>query len=418
MSKIGLIIKREYLQTVGKKSFLVTTLLVPILMIAVGVVLPAILSDVKDEEKKVVSVIDETEGLQFAPLFAETEEFTFIPEAKDASEVYATVIIPSDVAQTNSVQIVSEQTLPGSLQREVQDIVDSELSRQKVESYGIDSLQDILASCNVYSNIHTLKLKDNGEAQEDNAVAGQLVGLLLALVTYMFVLLYGAMIMNSVVEEKTNRIVEVIVSSCKPFELMLGKIIGVALVGFTQIVIWGAVLGSCMTALGIATAPDIAAQAEMVASDPSVMDNIAAMLAGINFLEIGGLFLLYFIGGYLLYASLFAAFGSAVDQASDASQFMSPIMMIMIFSIYVSTFCMENPDGPLCFWCSIIPFTSPIVMMIRIPYGIPTWEIALSLAALYAFAFAILWLAARIYRTGILMYGRKFGWKDILKWMK
>lgn len=404
MSKIGLIIKREYLQAVGKKSFLVTTLLVPILMIVVGVVLPAWLSDVKSEEKKIVSVIDETEGLQFAPLFAETEEFRFVPEAKDASEVYATVIIPSDVAQTNSVQIVSSQTLPGSLQHEVQYIVDTELSRQKVESYGIDSLQAIISACNVNTYVQTLKLNDNGEAEENNAAVGQIIGLLLALITYMFVLLYGAMIMNSVVEEKTNRIVEVIVSSCKPFELMLGKIIGVALVGFTQIMIWGVAIWGVTALLGMSASP--------------AMENFSAILSSINFLEIGGLFLLYFIGGYLLYASLFAAFGSAVDQASDASQFMSPIMMIMIFSIYVSTFCMENPDGPLCFWCSIIPFTAPIVMMIRIPYGIPAWEIALSLVALYAFALAILWLAARIYRTGILMYGRKFGWKDIVKWMK
>ena len=253
-----------------------------------------------------------------------------------------------------------------------------------------------------------------------------LIGIALAFLTYMFVIIYGSMIMNSVVEEKTNRIVEVIISTCKPIELMLGKIVGVALVGITQIVLWSVILSVVGTIFGISsmatTMGGMSGAADALANTPIPQDNevaqIVAVLLGIDYVQILISFVLYFIGGYLLYASLFAAFGSAVDQASDASQFTGPIIMIMLFALYAGMFCMENPDGPLAFWCSMIPFTSPVVMMIRLPYDLPWYELTGSLVLLYATAFGILWLSSRIYRTGILMYGRKFTFKEIVRWIR
>ena len=291
------------------------------------------------------------------------------------------------------------------------------LEQERIQSYGIDSLADIIDRCKVSLSSKSVKWGEEGEEKVSSAMLGEIIGLGLSFLTYMFVLMYGAMIMNGVIEEKTNRIVEVIVSSCKPMELMLGKIIGVALVGFTQIIIWAVLLGIAGTILGasafISGPTDPAALTES-----NELAEIIQMVLSVNYLQILTFFVLYFIGGYLLYAALFAAFGSAVDQPSDASQFMTPIMVIMVFAIYAALFSIENPDGPLAWWCSIIPFTSPIVMMIRLPYDVPFWEMLLSIALLYGSAFGILYIAGKIYRTGILMYGKKVSIKEIIKWIK
>jgi ABC-2 type transport system permease protein len=215
------------------------------------------------------------------------------------------------------------------------------------------------------------------------------------------------MIMNGVIEEKTNRIVEVIVSSCRPMELMLGKIIGVAMVGLTQIAIWSVLVIAGLSLFGLNSLQTASPEAALV-----------QQMTDINWGQMLGCFLLYFIGGYLLYAALFAAFGSAVDQPSDASQFTLPVMMILIFALYAGMYSIDNPDGPLAWWCSIIPFTSPIVMMVRLPYDVPAWEVALSLALLFFTALGTVYLAGRIYRTGILMYGKKISFREILKWVK
>ena len=252
------------------------------------------------------------------------------------------------------------------------------------------------------------------------------VGLILAFLTYMFVLLYGAMIMNGVIEEKTNRIVEVIVSSCKPFQLMMGKIIGVALVGLTQLAIWvvlmtivGAIASTVFAPAALSAAGSMeGVQAAMEASDNFDMAGLVQMVMSVNYVPILVSFVLYFIGGYLLYASLFAGFGSAVDQASDASQATTPIIMIMVVALYAGMACIENPNGPMAVWCSMIPFTSPVVMMVRLPYDVPLWQLALSIVLLYATAAGCVWVAARIYRTGILLYGKKHSFKEILRWIK
>ena len=251
--------------------------------------------------------------------------------------------------------------------------------------------------------------------------------MLLTLLIYMFVLSYGGMVMQGVCEEKANRIMEIMVSSVKPFQLMMGKIIGVALVGIIQFAIWSVLIGIGMTIIGLFTGqqPDVAQTAELnqfMSSDipmpNSPASEIMQIMQGINFGEILTMFVLYFLGGYLLFASFFAAIGASINEQSDSSQFMTPIVIIMIFSLYAGMFSINNPDGPLAMWCSLIPITSPIVMMVRLPFGVPAWQLILSLVLLYATAIGVVALSAKIYRVGILMYGKKPTFKEMMKWIK
>lgn len=448
MSRLGLIIQREYLQTVGKKSFIITTLLVPILSIILCVVAPIMLSNVHSDELKTVAIIDQTADQAFSSLIKDTEEYHFdiigdtvsanMHDLYNESETsyYAIVQIPANIEHTLQLNIFSEASVPASLGRDVEHLLRPALRKVRIASYGIENLEQIIDDCDVRLQVNSVKWDESGAESITSAEISMVVGLVLALAIYIFVLSYGAMIMSGVVEEKTSRIVEVIISSCKPIELMLGKIIGVALVGFTQFAIWGILLviggsiaagifGVDMSSAGgvdptvIASTQGIDAEAinAQLSANPQA-NEIFQMIMSINFGQIFTCFILYFIGGYLLYASLFAAFGSAVDQQQDTAQFMTPLMFFMIFALYAGMFSMENPDGPLAWWCSMIPFTAPITMMVRLPFDVPIWEIALSLGLLFATAFFVLWLAARIYRTGILMYGKKFEWKELWKWIR
>lgn len=448
MSRLGLIIQREYLQTVGKKSFILTTLLVPILSILLCVVAPIMLSNVHSDELKTVAVIDQTGDQAISSLIKDTEEYHFdiigdtvcsnMHDLYDEAETsyYAIVQIPANIEQSLQLNIFSEASVPASLGRDVEHLLRPALRKARITSYGIENLEQIIDDCDVRLQVNSVKWDESGAESVTSAEISMMIGLILALAIYMFVLSYGAMIMSGVVEEKTSRIVEVIVSSCKPLELMLGKIIGVALVGFTQFAIWGILLvvggsiaagffGVDITSAGnmdtaaLASAQGLDTEAinAQLSANPRA-NEIFQMIMSINFGLIFSCFILYFIGGYLLYASLFAAFGSAVDQQQDTAQFMTPLMFFMIFALYAGMFSMENPDGPLAWWCSMIPFTAPITMMVRLPFDVPAWEIALSLGLLFATAFFVLWLAARIYRTGILMYGKKFEWKELWKWIR
>jgi ABC-2 type transport system permease protein len=249
-----------------------------------------------------------------------------------------------------------------------------------------------------------------------------------AFMIYMFIVIYGAQVMSGVVQEKTSRIVEVIISSVKPFELMMGKIIGIAMVGLTQFFLWvlltvvistvaGSFIGGKVDVDALQQANSMGMQATPAAS-PSQVQELVAMLNGFDFAQIVVLFVLYFLGGYLLYASLFAAVGSAVDSETDTQQFSLPLTLPIIFAIYAAIYSAQNPDGPLALWCSMIPFTSPIVMMVRLPFGVPAWQIVLSLLILVMSFIGTTWMAGKIYRTGILMYGKKVTWKEMWKWVK
>ena len=248
----------------------------------------------------------------------------------------------------------------------------------------------------------------------------------------MFIVIYGAQVMTGVVQEKTNRIVEVMISSVKPFELMMGKIIGIALVGLTQFMMWVLLTSAILFGLSTTFAKDMD-MAKMQELQEMSQKGIQGMptneinvkvadfmtaVNGLDFVQIIVLFVIYFLGGYLLYASLFAAIGSAVDNETDTQQFSMPIMLPIIFAIYAGIFSAENPDGPLAFWCSMIPFTSPIVMMVRLPFDVPFWQIALSISILILSFIGTTWMAGKIYRTGILMYGKKTSWKEMWKWLR
>ncbi len=432
-----LVLQREYYSIVAKKSFILTTLLSPFIMIAlIGV--PVMLMEFNTGDARTITVIDQSG--KYADKFTDSEDFEYqiLPDISTSDmkeryeeadgDIYAILVIPADVDDSHIVNIYSEKPVKMSLSREISDVLGKSLSETRINSFDIPGLKEIIAESNITVDVKSHTWDESGESVSSSELA-TMTGLFLAFLTYMFVLMYGAMIMSSVVEDKTNRIVEVIVSTCRPMELMLGKIISIALVGLTQIAIWTVLLsigGFLLSIAGLFTAsPEIATTAMGVGAgtpmpqmpDGEMPEFIQAIL-GVNWFRLLGIFVLYFIGGYLLYASLFAAFGSAVDQQSDANQFTMPVMMIIIIALLIGQACMENPDGTLGVICSLIPFTSPIVMMIRLPYDVPAWEIAASIIILYATAILFTWLAARIYRTGILMYGRKVSFKEILRWVK
>ncbi len=426
-NRFFLIVQREYLETVAKKSFIVMTLLMPFLIVLLGGV-PVLLEKLNKSDVKTVAVIDETNQLASAIKSDEAFHFELIEQATEGNprqlydnrgdELYAIVVIPRDIESTHQVLVYSESSVNSVLVSHLHTAMSRVLTDAKIASYGIDGLDKILKECNIDVDVRSIKWSDEGDEQTSSTELAMLIGIVLSLMSYMFVIMYGSMIMNSVIEEKSNRIVEVIVSSCKPIELMLGKIVGVALVGLTQMLIWSILLGIVGSIVGIGFASTEAQAVAGAMAEASTDSSIIEMLGSINYLQILGFFAIYFVGGFLLYASLFAAFGSAVDQASDASQFTTPIVMIIVIALYAAIACMENPDGDIAFWCSMIPFTSPMVMMVRLPFDVPAWQSLLSIAILYASAIGLTALSARIYRTGILLYGKKNSIKDLIKWLK
>ena len=434
MNKLRLIIAREYMSLVGSKSFIIMTLLIPFLFILIAAV-PVGLAWLNDKgsDTQQIAVIDET-GRYAAALHSD-DMYCFVALKGDtvtnAREFYdksngsidAVVIIPRDVDSTGVINVYSEGTITPALVSMIRNTLNDTIDNAHLAAMGIPNLQQMVEKAHVDVDVRSIKWSDAGE-QESSTDAAMGLGFLLSFITYMFVLMYGAMIMNSVIEEKTNRIVEVVVSSCRPFQLMLGKIIGVGLVGLTQMAIWivllgiiGTVAGS-MLGLGNMATDAVSPEAMAAAQDAGIMESITKQVLSINYVPIIVNFVLYFIGGYLLYSSLFAGLGSAVDQASDASQFTTPVILIMLIAFYAGIACAQNPMGPMAVWCSIIPFTSPVVMMVRLPFGVPTWQLILSIVLLFGTALAITWLAARIYRRGILHYGQKASFKELFKWIK
>ena len=426
-NRFFLIVQREYLEAVAKKSFIVMTLLMPFLIVLLGGV-PVLLEKLNKSDVKTVAVIDETNQLASAIKSDEAFHFELVEQATQGNprqlydnrgdELYAIVVIPRDIESTHQVLVYSESSVNSVLVSHLHTAMSRVLTDAKIASYGIDGLDKILKECNIDVDVRSIKWSDEGDEQTSSTELAMLIGIVLSLMSYMFVIMYGSMIMNSVIEEKSNRIVEVIVSSCKPIELMLGKIVGVALVGLTQMLIWSILLGIVGSIVGIGFASTEAQAVAGAMAEASTDSSIIEMLGSINYLQILGFFAIYFVGGFLLYASLFAAFGSAVDQASDASQFPAPIVMIIVIALYAAIACMENPDCDIAFWCSMIPFTSPMVMMVRLPFDVPAWQSLLSIAILYASAIGLTALSARIYRTGILLYGKKNSIKDLIKWLK
>ena len=436
MSKIGLIISREYRNRVVKKSFLWMTFLTPVLMAAL-IVVPIWLASIKDDEERVVAVVDQT-GLYvelFDGLECEDCVFEVVDEAPELrfdtsifpeeSEYMAFVIIDDDLSVgANAVTIYSQKQFPSSVRRFIESALENYVEEQKLASYNIPKLKEMIDDARVDVRAKTYKLSDEGVTSSDSDIAS-IVGILATMLIYMFIFVSGSQVMNSVVQEKVNRIVEVMVCSVRPWELMWGKIIAVGLTCLTQMVLWAVltmmIVGVAMGVMGIDMSglqggPAAGMAVEM--QDVSALGEHFEVLWSIDWGFVAVMFLVYFVGGYLLYSSMFAAIGASVDNESDTSQFMTPITLVVLFALYAGMYSAENPDGPLAFWCSMIPFTSPIVMMVRVPFDVPVWQLGLSLGLLALTIVGTIWLSAKIYRVGILMYGKKPTVKELIKWIK
>lgn len=430
-NRLFLVMQREYYAIVAKKSFIISTILVPLLVLLIGVV-PVLLAQFNSSEAETVTIVDNSG--KFAGAFEDSEDYRFVYISTDETapvadlherygDSYALITIPADVAETKKVNVYSDDAVRMSLMSSIEDVLGERLSRDKILSYGIPEFEQMMKESHIEVDVDALTW-DN---EVSSTMLASVVGIVLAFIIYIFVLMFGAMIMASVVEDKTNRIVEVIVSSCRPIELMMGKIIGVALVGLTQIAIWAVLLGTGMALLSLSgLVPDTSAVApgmtqgmeQAMPNMDSDLAKIMQMVLSVNWIQLLVMFIVYFIGGYLLYAALFAGFGSAVDQQSDTAQFTTPVMMIIVFALLIGESCIDNPNGQLGVWCSIIPFTSPIVMMTRLPYDVPVWQLLTSICVLYGSAVLLTYFAARIYRNGILRYGKKVSYMELFKWLK
>jgi len=440
MSKISLIIKREYSTRVMKKSFILLTFLTPVLMVGM-ISLIVFLGTIKDDKVKKIIVVDKTQ--LYKDVLKNNESYIF--QFSDASvdelrkqneeegEFAALLYISKDLSVDSTAAVMySDKQVNLELKTYVSGLLNKYIEQQKLAVYNIPNLKEMVDKSQTDINLKTIKWGEDGKEKEASAELALVIGMITAFIIYMFIVIYGAQVMSGVVQEKTNRIVEVMISSVKPFELMMGKIIGIAMVGLTQFLMWVLLTGAIMFGLSSAFAKDIDMDSvkkvqemgqmgmQSMPNDDvlSKVQDVTVALQGLDFVQIITLFIIYFLGGYLLYASLFAAIGSAVDNETDTQQFSMPIMLPIIFAIYAGIFSAENPDGPLAFWCSMIPFTSPIVMMVRLPFDVPFWQIALSISILVLSFIGTTWMAGKIYRTGILMYGKKTTWKEMWKWLK
>jgi ABC-2 type transport system permease protein len=415
MHKIWLIIKREYLVRVRKKSFIIMTILGPILMAALLIV-PIYLAD-ENQENRIIAlnedanyILEDSEFIHFTTI--PTSEAELLKTDFSESPFYALLYIEGENFTLYSNQQIS-LSVSKSIERQLEQLIEHE----KLKLLGID-LQ-ILEDASTEINITTKIISEDGNTSNSQAEASMGIGFISGILIYMFIFMYGTMVMRGVIEEKTSRIVEVIISSVKPFQLMMGKILGVALVGLTQFVLWILLTIIISTVAELAFLDVNVMATEMNSSDQSViLAQVAELTGGINLVQIFLAFIFYFLAGYLMYSALFAAVGSAVDAEADTQQFVLPITIPLILSFVLITPIMENPDGTLAFWMSMIPFTSPVIMMVRLPFGVANWELALSIGILIASFIATTWLAGRIYRTGILMYGKKATYREIWKWLK
>ena len=461
MSKIGLIISREYRNRVVKKSFLWMTFLTPVLMAAL-IVVPIWLASIKDDEERVVAVVDQTglykeffEGLRneecrfevikstvdgqqstdFNPLPFGTPpktggEYELSTLNSRLSADYSAFVIISDDLSVNpsAMTIYSEKQVPSGIRRFIEEALEDYIEGQTLASYNIPKLKEMIEDARVDVKATTYKLSEEGVTTSDSDIAS-IVGILATMLIYMFIFVSGSQVMNSVVQEKVNRIVEVMVCSVRPWELMWGKIIAVGLTCLTQMALWvvltmmivGVAMGVMDISLmdgGVLQTSSMMGAVSEGGAQFSTLNSQLSILLSIDWGFVVVMFFVYFVGGYLLYSSMFAAIGASVDNESDTSQFMTPITLVVLFALYAGMYSAENPDGPLAFWCSMIPFTSPIVMMVRVPFDVPMWQLGLSLGLLALTIVGTIWLSAKIYRVGILMYGKKPTVKEIIKWIK
>lgn len=443
MNKIFIIIGREFSTRVKKKSFLVTTIAVPLLFVAFYAFLMWMMMK-KDTQERQITVINAS-ALE-KPLekinntnFIYTDENISQTDAADylkKSENYAVLWIPANVMEDADITINSFSQIPPELEGDIRNQLRNKIENIKkaevIAETNLPDLEEKLAATRTPVKIRTLKLSETGEAKESSSTIASIIGFVGGMAIYMFIFMYAAVVMRGVIEEKTNRIIEVLVSSVKPFQFLMGKIIGVASVGLVQFLIWIVIGLVSVIALQSAFMPNIDLEALRNSTDLATMaqannvdieqleivKNVAQTIDPSFIFGFLGAFIFFFLGGYLLYASMFAAIGAAVDNETDSQQFMTPLTIILVAALYIGIAAMRNPETSIVYWASFIPFTSPVVMLVRMAFGVPVWELLTSAALLILAFIFFTWLSSKIYRVGILMYGKKPTWKELYKWLK
>ncbi len=435
VNKTSIIISREYSERVKKKSFIITTILVPVLMLALSVLPTLIIVFAGSGETKTVAVIDDS-GLILQNL-TDNEEVRYIAaegtqeELLSADEIYGLLVIDRNIVKRPSgVKLLTPNASSLAVENNITSQMEKIIETEKLKSYDIDNLDQILDNVKTSVTLQTLRTDENGEEGESQSAAiSSAIGTLLNFLLYMFLVLYGSLVMNSIIEEKNNRVLEIVVSSIKPTQLLIGKVIGVGLVAVTQIIIWVAIVLCITTMILPAVMPaDIMNEVtalnagSMDISNSSIDQDMAialGMFTNVGYvLELVGYLFLFLVGGFLFYASIFAMIGSAVDNIQDASQLQMLGIVPVIIGLVSSMAVIPNPNGLFAIIMSMIPFTSPMVMMARVPFDIPAWQIVVSIVLLYLSIFFMVWIAAKIYRIGIFMYGKKPTVRDLIRWAR
>lgn len=444
--KVRLVMGREYSIRVKKKSFILTTIITPILFAALMIVPTLVMMmDTNSEQRKVMVVdassivyptLTDKETVQYVPGGGGDPEY--LKTRLDSLGVFALLYIsPLDSANNVSATVYSVKQLNADLSDIISSDIDQAMEEYKLGLYDIKDFDKILEDVQTSVPMQTFTIGKDGSVKETVLGINMALSFVMGFIIYMFVVMFGQMVMTSVINEKSNRIVEVIISSVKPFELMIGKIVGVACVALTQFFVWVVLTIVLVFGFQAVAGPELfgdpqaagqmmdmagmgSAGVGEIVSDQGQIHSVLSALTEIDFLYVIGCFIVYFILGYLLYASLFAAIGSAVDNEADTQQLMIPVTIPLLIGMFIMLSAFNNPDSQLAFWGSVIPFTSPMVMMARIPFegGVPLWELLLSIGLLLVTFLITVYVSGKIYRVGILMYGKKYSWKDIYKWMK
>lgn len=435
MNKTWLIIQREYSTRVRKKSFLLTTFLVPIFFIAMYVGVIFLTKKSYEDNHATVFILDETGDI--ASRLKDSKALTLVPIDDSLNDVIARVskeesdkgilLIPEDFYENRTVEILSIEKPNVLTQKEIENQLEDILRSDGYEKIGVDIAQINEIKTDV--QVAPKQITEEGDTKDSNTQVAMIISMALAVLVYISLFLYGSQVMRGVIEEKSNRIVEVIISSVKPFQLMMGKIVGIGLVGLTQFALWLLLSGILFTAASALISNPADLQETMQSASGTDLNQISqsspqaakimASLESINFPELILTFFIFFFGGYLIYSALFAAVGSAVDSETEANQFTFPITMPLLLTYMLSFGVLVNdPNGAIATWLSFIPFTSPIAMIVRVPFGVPTWQILVSAVLLIGGFLATTWVAARIYRVGILMHGKKASFGELMKWFK
>lgn len=434
-NNLGIIVRREFMERVGKKSFIVTTLLMPVLMLLM-MTLPALIAIFSTPSDKSIAVCDQSGVVMPILEQAGIEHLTFVSTDQPSdsvlhdSDYYGVLSIPADIVERPSSALLFIHE-GGSVETEssIRNLIKEAVRDQRMQAYDIDNLQQILDETNVEVNLQTIRVDETGAEEATSSSLSFGIGMFMTFLLYMFLLMYGQLVMTSIIEEKNNRVLELVVSSVKPLHLMLGKIFGVGLVAVVQIIIWGALL--CVMSAFLLPALIPAEVGEQVAMfntgnlptgadtlNPELLNAISLFSSVAYIAKLFGFILIFLIGGFLFYASIFAAIGSAVDNIQDASQLTSFAVIPIVIGLIVGMTAGSDPNSTLAFWTSVIPFTSPMVMLMRVPFGIPSGEVWLAIAVLYLSFLAMVWVAAKIYRIGIFMYGKKPSMRDLIRWAR